>query len=150
MYFILAILAIVGLDQLTKFLVVQHLKPIHTYPIIKDVFHLTYAENDGAAFSIFAGKQLFLVVFTIIMISFLIGLTYRICQYDGQWLAKISMIMIVGGAIGNLIDRMRLNYVIDMFDFRLINFAIFNIADSFVVVGVILLAFVTFFGDVKM
>lgn len=151
MIYFLIILASIVLDQISKYLVVTKLKTIGSIPLIKDVFHLTYAENTGAAFSIFRGKQLFLILFTFLAISFIIGLLIKNVKTNGSMLLSISLALIIGGAIGNIIDRIRLNYVVDFFDFRLINFAIFNVADSFVVVGAILLgiAVIFFNADLK-
>lgn len=140
---------LVLLDQFTKSLVVKYIKSIHTLPIIENVFHLTYVENRGAAFSIFQGKQTFLIVVTLIFTIFLIYYLIKVpTTRDSLWF-KISLSFIIGGAIGNLIDRIRFGYVIDFFDFRIIHFAIFNTADSFVVVGTILLVLVIFFGNTK-
>ena len=147
MIYIIFISTIVILDQVSKYYAQTRLQPLGTFPIIKDVFHLTYARNTGAAFSILRDKQLFLILFTFLAISMLIGILFKNIKIGGSTLVNLSLVMIIGGAIGNLIDRMRLNYVIDFFDFRLINFAIFNVADVFVVCGAILLVIsVIFFG----
>lgn len=146
MIFFAIITIIITIDQIAKNLALKYLRPIVSYPLIKDFFHLTYAENPGAAFSILQGKQVLLVsttiIFTIILIYYLIKTKTK----RDTLLFKISLSLIIGGAIGNLIDRVYLSYVIDFFDFRYINFAIFNTADSFVVVGTILLAFTIIFG----
>lgn len=147
MIFFAIILLAVAIDQAAKFLVVKYIKPIPSFPIIEDVFHLTYAENRGAAFSILQGKQTFLVIVTIIFTVFLIYYLIKTPTTSHSLWFKLSLSLIIGGAIGNLIDRIRLEYVIDFFDFRLINFAIFNTADSFVVVGTLLLVFIILFGN---
>ncbi|MCR1898978.1 signal peptidase II [Irregularibacter muris] len=149
MSFFLVIIFIVVLDQVAKYLAVLHIKPIPTYPLIRDVFHLTYVENRGAAFSIFQDKQPFLITVTMLFTLFLIYYLIKTPKNKNTLWFKISLTLIIGGAIGNLIDRIRLNYVIDFFDFRYINFAIFNTADSFVVVGTILLAGILLFGDTQ-
>jgi signal peptidase II len=81
---------------------------------------------------------------------FLVVYLYKVSKEKGQILFKISLAFILGGGIGNLIDRIRLDYVIDYFDFTLINFAIFNVADSFVVVGTILLGYLLIFNKVEL
>lgn len=151
MPFILFLLSIIAFDQITKWWVVTTLKPIGTIPVIQDVFHFTYAENTGAAFSIFKDKQIFLVLTTTLIIAFAGGLLYKALKVPGEvhWLYPIALTMVIGGAIGNLIDRIRLNYVIDFLDARIINFAIFNVADSFVVVGTIFIAYLVLFKDLK-
>lgn len=135
------------LDQTVKFFVVKYLMPIDTYPLIEGFFHLTYAENMGAAFSILQGKQMLLIVITIVFTTFLAFYLFKTKTNKSTRCFKVSLCLIIGGAIGNLVDRIRLGYVIDFFDFRYINFAIFNTADSFVVVGTILLAIIILFGD---
>ncbi len=147
MIFFLLVPVIVALDQWSKHLAVKYLEPIGTYPLVKDVFHLTYCKNDGAAFSIFSSKQLFLIIATSVVICFVLGLLFRAVQLNTNPWLSLSLAFIAGGAIGNLIDRMRLNYVIDYFDFRLINFAIFNVADVFIVMGTILLCFLVLFKN---
>lgn len=142
---VIFIAVIVGLDQWTKYLTVEHIKPIGTLPIIPDVFHLTYVENRGAAFSILQGKRLFFVLLTLAVVAVILVLLYR--KAKGEPLLRVSLIMIAGGAIGNLIDRLVLGYVVDMVDLRIINYAIFNVADCFVVVGTILLAVYILFFD---
>lgn len=145
------LVGIIAFDQLTKWWVVTSLKPLGTIPIIRDVFHFTYAENTGAAFSIFKDKQIFLVVTTMLIIAFAGGLLYKALKVPvgNHWLYPFALTMVLGGAIGNLIDRIRLNYVIDFLDARIINFAIFNVADSFIVVGTILIAYLVVFKDLK-
>ncbi len=121
------------IDQLTKLLAVKYLLPIDTVPIIEDVLHLTYLENDGAAFGMLDDHRLLFIIPSVIMIVALSAYLY-LGYADGK-LYAVSIAMIVSGGIGNMIDRLALGYVIDFIDFRLINFAIFNGADSFVCVG---------------
>jgi signal peptidase II len=141
MIYIILIAACVALDQLSKYLVQTKLQELGSVPIIENVFHLTYARNTGAAFSILRDKQLLLILFTFLAIAMLMGLLLKNIKLSGNLVVNYSLVFIIGGAIGNLIDRMRLNYVIDFFDFRLINFAIFNVADMFVVCGAVLLGY---------
>lgn len=151
MIYIVIIIAGIALDQVSKYFAQTRLQEIGSYPIIENVFHLTYARNTGAAFSILRDKQLLLILFTFLAIALLIGMLFKNVNVGGHFLVNYSLAFIIGGAIGNLIDRMRLNYVIDFFDFRLINFAIFNVADVFVVCGAILLAIsvIVFGADIE-
>ena len=123
----------IALDQLTKWLAVKFLSPIDTFPLIKNVLHLTYVENRGAAFGMLANHRwVFIVISTVTIIAMLCVL------YSGRLQNKlytVSVAMIISGGIGNMIDRTILGYVVDFIDFRLINFAVFNGADSFVCVG---------------
>ena len=148
MVYILSIIAIIIFDQIAKYLAVIKLKPIDTYPLIENVFHLTYRENNGAAFSIFSGKQTFLIIVTSIVILGMIFYLLKVYKRPHYTVLCISLTMIIGGAIGNLIDRVRFNYVIDFFDFNLINFAVFNTADTFIVCGAILLSYAILFTKI--
>lgn len=140
-YFI--IFFIVVLDQFSKHLVLTRLADRGTYPLIDGVFHLTYVENTGAAFSIFTDMQLFLKIVTSIFIIFLFFLLIFHLRREKKFTWKaLSLSFVIGGAIGNLIDRFRFQFVVDFLDFRWINFAVFNVADSFIVVGSILLILV--------
>ncbi len=138
-YFIIIALSLI-IDQLSKYLTVIYLKPIESYPLINNVFHLTYAENTGAAFSMFSGKQPLLIILTLIIIAALLFYLIRNLKTDQVFL-KFSLSLIIGGALGNLIDRIRLNYVVDMLDFTLINYPVFNMADVFVVSGAVIFAY---------
>jgi len=138
------ILGILILDRMTKYLAVENLQKIDTLPIVKGVLHLTYVENTGAAFSILTGRQNLLIVFTGLVILVMCFFFLREKKHMSS-IANIAMSMVIGGAIGNWIDRILFNYVIDFIDFRLINFAIFNVADSFIVVGAILLGYTIMF-----
>lgn len=131
----LTIILLVACDQLIKWWAVAVLKPIGTIPIIQDMLHLTYAENTGAAFSIFKGQQWLLIGVTslgILAILYLL-LSKKVERRD----YRICLTVIVGGGIGNLIDRIAQGFVVDYVDFRIINYAIFNFADSCVVLGAV-------------
>jgi signal peptidase II len=131
------------MDQISKYLVLEYLKGHGSIPLLDGIFHLTYAENTGAAFSIFTDMQLFLKIitsiFSVILFIYLATLTKKEAKLS---IKSLSLAFIIGGALGNLIDRFRFNFVVDFFDFRLINFAIFNVADIFIVLGSILLVIV--------
>ena len=132
------IIVTVFLDQLTKYLTVLHLKPIDTYPIIEDVFHLTYVENTGAAFGMMKdARWVFMITSTAAIIGILGYMIHRyyVKKEKLHWAEALSLSLIVGGGIGNMIDRTMLGYVVDMIDCRFINFAVFNVADSFVCIG---------------
>ncbi len=134
-YFIAA--AVVLFDQLTKWLVVKYLMPAGSIPLIDGVLHLTYVENTGAAFGMMKDKRwIFMVVSTVAIIIIIV----IIAKYARKNVFEtVTVSMMLGGGIGNMIDRIRLGYVIDFIDVRLINFAVFNVADSFVTVGALLL-----------
>lgn len=127
------ILVGIALDQLTKWLAVKFLSVITTQPLINGVLHLTYVENRGAAFGMLANHRWVFILISSVTILLLIGVLYL--GYLPNMLYKISVSMIISGGIGNMIDRLILGYVVDFIDFRLINFAVFNGADSFVCIG---------------
>ena len=123
----------IALDQLTKWLAVAFLKPVDTVPIIKDVLHLTYLENRGAAFGMLANNRW--IFMSISVVAILAMLFYLFSGLSEGKLSGIALAMLISGGIGNMIDRTALGFVVDFIDFRLIDFAIFNGADSFVCVG---------------
>ncbi len=137
------------LDQTTKYLSQTYLKqlPSRTIPILRDVFHLTYVENYGAAFGILQNGKWFIIVTGLIITGWIIY--YLFNHPDESLLLKFSLSMVLGGAIGNLIDRIRFGYVIDFLDFRFIDYPVFNVADCSVVVGTILLAYYLLFVSGK-
>lgn len=138
-YVMYGLIIVVGifLDQLTKFLSAKFLTLVDTIPLIKfgntQVLNLTYNENTGAAFGMLKDHRwVFLSISTIAIIAML---AYLFLGHANTKLEAIGISMLISGGIGNMIDRLALGYVIDFIDFRLINFAIFNGADSFVCVG---------------
>ncbi|MFR9070307.1 MAG: signal peptidase II [Paraclostridium sp.] len=147
MTYILIILGLIGLDQISKYIAIKYLASVGSIPIIKNIFHLTYVENRGAAFGMFQNNQIIFVV--VASIACIFGL-YYLYKKELNLLGKTAIIFIISGAIGNLIDRIRLGFVVDYFDFRIIWDYVFNIADVFVVVGTILLCiYIIFFENNK-
>jgi len=146
--YLLISLAVLGLDMLSKFLTVKYLEPIGTYKLIDGVFQLTYRENTGAAFSILQGKRVFFLIITTILVLFI---AYLLCaNIVENTAACCALAAIIGGGLGNMIDRAVNGYVVDMFDFCLINFAVFNVADIFITCGSILFLIIYTFskGDI--
>ena len=123
----------IALDQLTKWLTVVYLEYRETFPLWEDVFHFTHARNPGAAWGILKDERWVFMVFSTIAIVGLSIYLFGFCK-QSKWM-KIALAMIIGGGIGNMIDRVLLGYVTDFLDFRLIDFPIFNVADCFVTVG---------------
>ena len=141
------VLGVVALDQLTKWLAIIFLEGEASFPLWQDVFHLTFVKNPGAAFGMLSNSRwVFMVTSTVAIVAVM----YYLIRYrpTNKWLVW-ALSMIVGGGIGNMIDRCVLKYVIDMLDFRLINFAIFNVADSFVCVGVGLFALAVILEEIE-
>ena len=127
----------IAIDSLTKLYISNNFITGQSVPVINRVFHITYHINNGAAFSILRGKTVFLAICSIIIICGIFA--YIIVKKPKDNLLMLSLTLILSGAVGNLIDRLFRGGVIDFFDFRLINFPVFNVADCFVVIGGILL-----------
>lgn len=135
LYFI-AIAALIAVDQLTKFWVLSRLSTVGSMPVIGNFIKFTYAENRGAAFSILQGKRIFLIaVPAVLSLACIVVIISRRIE---SVLGNISLALIAAGGIGNLIDRCIRGYVVDFIDFNVIHFAIFNVADSCVTIGVVL------------
>ena len=125
-------LAVVILDQFSKYIVVENMALGESIPIIEEVFHLTYILNPGAAFGMFAHNRLFFIAIAVIVIGSIIWARREILA--SPWEVKAGCGLFLGGAIGNLIDRARQGLVIDFFDFRI--WPVFNIADIAICIGV--------------
>lgn len=128
------------IDQYTKQLAVTHLQDAPV-PIIQGVFELQYLENRGAAFGMLQNKQWLFLIITIVLLFFITKLYIGLPHTKRVLPLRIAMIFITAGAIGNMIDRIRLNYVIDFLYFKLIDFPIFNVADIYVTVSTFFIAF---------
>lgn len=129
-FFIAAILVI--LDQYSKFLITHRMAYGESIPVIKDIFHLTLISNTGIAFGLFKGGNTFFILTSLVIILGIIIFKERIITKH-PLSGKVVIGLIVGGAIGNLIDRIRLRYVVDFLDFRV--WPIFNLADSGITIG---------------
>ncbi len=139
--------ASIVLDQLTKKWAVGVLKDGSSIKVIGDFLRFTYAENRGAAFSILQDQRVFFIITTVVMLAVMAYIYFKTKNITK--LSKLSIAMIAGGAIGNFLDRLRLGYVVDFIDVRFgsfYNFPIFNIADSFVVCGTILMIILILFN----
>ena len=139
MFLIGIIIAIVALDQWSKWLIRTKFSLYQSEPIIQDFFHLTYVTNEGMAFGLeLPGGKLILLVLTIILTILLA--VYLWNEKDGHPLNKYGLALILSGAIGNLIDRAYFGKVVDFLDFMIGDFHwyVFNIADSAVTIGMII------------
>ncbi|MFA5090152.1 MAG: signal peptidase II [Candidatus Omnitrophota bacterium] len=129
---------ILALDQFTKFLAVKKLALQQSFPVIKGVFHFTLVYNRGAAFGILKNHALFFILASLFAI-FLIYLNLRDAKHSRSSVYFVSLSLILAGALGNLIDRICLGYVVDFLDFRI--WPVFNLADSAITAGAILLGY---------
>lgn len=133
-YFLISAL-LVGLDQWSKYLTVQNISLGETKEFIPGFLSLTHLRNTGAAWSLLEGKMIFFYVITVIVSVVIIYLLIK--NYKKNIWYSVGLSFVLAGAIGNFIDRVRLGYVVDMLQTDFMNFPIFNVADSTLVVGVI-------------
>ncbi len=146
--FFAGIFIIAILDQAAKIFAAGLLPSVKTIPVIEDVFHLTYVENTGAGFGVFKDYTWLLTALTIIVIIAVVG--YYVNKRPKNKILVTALTFMMGGAVGNVVDRVRLGYVIDFFDFTFIDFPVFNIADCFITAGAIIFAvYILFFSDKK-
>ncbi|MBM3249244.1 MAG: signal peptidase II [Candidatus Omnitrophica bacterium] len=129
------VFCVLSLDCLTKFIAQRNLSLNDSIPVVKNIFHLTLVHNRGAAFGILKNQlPLFIVtsLFAVILIAF------SLKEKKGSLLYCTALSLILAGALGNLIDRLTLGYVVDFLDFRI--WPVFNVADSAITIGAVLLA----------
>lgn len=131
------IVALIALDQWVKFEIVKNIQLGEVKPFIPKILSLTYLRNTGAAFSILENQQWLFAVITLVVIGAAIWYLSKHIK-DSVWLLS-ALSLIIAGGIGNFIDRMRQGFVVDMFQLDFINFAIFNVADSYLTIGVLVL-----------
>ena len=144
---VLGILGCVVLDQLTKYFAQLYLQPVGTMPFIPGIMELRFVLNDGAAFSSFAGARLFLILFTGIAIA--ARAVYLFWKKPPKRLERTALVLLIGGGLGNLIDRVRTGVVVDFFATTFVDFAVFNVADCFVCVGAAMLILYVFLEERK-
>lgn len=146
-YVMAAIVVALGviLDQWTKVLAIKHLKDQAPYVIWEGVFKLQYLENRGAAFGMFQNKQIFFIFSAILIFSVALWFYMKVPMTKRFLPLRLCAILVCAGGIGNLIDRLKFNYVVDFFYFELIDFPIFNVADIYVTVSAFVLAFLIMF-----
>lgn len=133
----IVIVALIALDQWVKFEIVKNIQLGGVKPFIPKILSLTYLRNTGAAFSILENQQWLFAVITLVVIG--AAIWYLSKHIKGSvWLLS-ALCLIIAGGIGNFIDRMRQGFVVDMFQLDFINFAIFNVADSYLTIGVLVL-----------
>ena len=134
------------IDLIVKLIVKNNMNLYDSIVIIPNFFNLTYVMNDGAAFSILQGKQIFLIILAILV---LIAIIYYIRKDNLNKLKIIYYSLLIGGILGNLLDRIFYNSVIDYLDFKIFSYdyPIFNLADTFIFLGVVLILLEGIKGD---
>ncbi|EOH88347.1 signal peptidase II [Enterococcus asini ATCC 700915] len=143
-YLIVAALLVVC-DQLVKYWVVSNLSLGETMNVIPNVFSLTYYQNSGAAWSILQGQMWFFAIVTFVAVPLCIWLLWK--NRRGSKFYSLALGLVIAGALGNFIDRMRLGYVVDMFQTDFINFPIFNVADMCLTIGVVMVFIYALFEE---
>ena len=138
MRYLLAIAACIAADQAVKLYVVSHLALYESAPLLPGVVELLYIQNTGGGFSILAGHTWLLTILTAALMAGVAALMVK--RVFPHPLAMWSMAAILGGGLGNLIDRVRLGYVVDMFNFQFMDYPVFNVADILVVCGTVCFA----------
>lgn len=139
MFLLGIIVAIIALDQWSKWAIKSSFNLYQSEPVIQDLLHFTYVTNDGMAFGLsFPGGKHILLVMTILLTGFIIGFLWK--EREGHPLVKYGLALILSGAIGNLIDRLLYGKVVDFLDLMIGDFHwyIFNVADSSVTIGMVL------------
>ena len=138
MRYLLAIAACIAADQAVKLYVVSHLALHESAPLLPGLVELLYIQNTGGGFSILAGHTWLLTILTAALMAGVAALMVK--RVFPHPLAMWSMAAILGGGLGNLIDRVRLGYVVDMFNFQFMDYPVFNVADILVVCGTVCFA----------
>ena len=136
---LILLIVLVLIDQYTKYLAVIKLKNQPAFNIIDGVLEFNYLENRGAAFGMLQNQKMFFVFVAVIFLCVIAYVLIRVPVETKFFRLHLLLIMIAGGAIGNLIDRLRFDYVVDFIYFVLINFPIFNVADIYVTVATFIL-----------
>lgn len=141
----LVFIILVILDQLTKSLAVTYLKDRPAIVLWENVFELHYLENRGAAFGMLQNQKVLFVIIAVVMLTAISYILIKIPRIPHYYALEILLVLIASGAVGNMIDRVSLSYVVDFFYFKLIDFPIFNVADIYVSVSCFLLAVLLIF-----
>ena len=135
-FFCLLVLIVFVSDRITKIFVASKFQLNYSVPIINKIFHYTYIHNYGVGFGLLQNKQIIPITISFLVIGLMI---YYYKRYSDKLLLIISLSLILGGTISNLVDRLQYGYVIDFIDFRI--WPIFNIADSAITIGAIILGY---------
>ena len=130
---------LIGADQIIKLIVINNLKPIQYIDVIDNVLRFRYVENTGAIFGSFSTHTVFLTIFSIILLG--VTIFFFISNKNKSKIVNICLLLMISGGIGNIIDRIRLKYVVDYIEPLFVDFAVFNFADCLITVGAFLLIF---------
>ncbi|MCF8564446.1 signal peptidase II [Alicyclobacillus tolerans] len=137
-------LVVYGLDQWIKWTVRHHMALYAEHPVFPPVLYLDYIRNPGAAFGILPNQRFLLVLIALVVIAFVVYVQRKL---KGRWFPQIGLGLVLGGAIGNLSDRLFFGWVTDYVYFKIINFPVFNLADVCIDAGVVILLLYTLLKD---
>ena len=147
---IILLVTLVAIDQIVKHLAVVYLMPIGSYTVIDGFFSLVYVENTGMAFGLFRGLRWVFVAISIVIFICIGAYYFKMPNTKYHNTVRVFLVILLGGALGNFIDRLFTGYVVDMFAFTFINFPVFNVADIFIVCAAIgLFVVLLFFKEPK-
>lgn len=141
----LFVILLVSIDQFTKYLATLYLMPISEFVLIDGVFSLLYLENAGMAFGLFQGGRWVFIVFTVLALGFMMFFYKSMPKTRYHTVMRAFILMLVGGGLGNFIDRLRQGFVVDFFYISLIDFPVFNMADVFITIATIALGIMVLF-----
>lgn len=142
---ILAAVVLFGIDQLTKYIALIQLKPVGSVTVVDGLLQLTFVENRGVAFGMFSGKKWFILLLTAAIVAVMVYYFVKLPKTKEYQYVRMTMVPILAGALGNMADRLFRGYVVDFFEFGFMDFPVFNVADIYVVCGVIVLAILVLF-----
>lgn len=144
---LVAVLVLIFADQITKLLILNSdIANGNSLPLIKNVFHLSYVENRGMIWGVMSGNgPLVLLLISVPVAAMLLWLYFKTPLTKRYLPLRVVIIMTIAGAVGNIIDRIRLGYVVDFLDFTLIDFPVFNIADCYITIAAFATLFLGFF-----
>ncbi len=142
---IIAVIFLIALDQGTKLWALGSLKPIHSVTVAEGLLNLTFVENRGVAFGMLSGQRWLILLLTVVIACGMIVFYRRLPQERKYTPLRAAILLVLAGAIGNIIDRFFRGYVVDFFEFTFFDWPVFNVADIYVVVGVMILLFMTVF-----
>ena len=147
LFAVLLCCSLIGIDQIIKILVINYLKPVQYIDVLEGVLRFRYVENTGAIFGSFAAHTAFLTVFSIILLGVTIFMLVK--NKDKNKLVNVCLLLMISGGIGNIIDRIRLHYVVDYIEPLFVDFAVFNFADCLITVGAFALIFYLIYDLIK-
>ncbi|MBQ7706629.1 MAG: signal peptidase II [Lachnospiraceae bacterium] len=134
---IIFVALLTSIDQLTKYIIKSKFVLFESKEVIKNIFAITYIHNEGAAWGVMKGGRIFFLILTSLVVVGCFYILYNIIGNRKYIMLTICIITLISGAVGNMIDRFEYGYVIDFLDFKMINFPVFNVADIYVTVSMI-------------